>query len=196
MDSFFFGAKILNSLEQSPHETLAEAVILDFLYSNQPQQLEESVACTSRLQQLKNKDHQFWISLLQQVLLDSPYVCLIGKPSAALGEKLAHDEKERVQLQIEKLGCQGLEKLKEQLQRSVELNEMPVPPGLIQTLPIPEPNNIPLFELSTIRNGKLITSPLSSERGGVEKSSSLMIHMELDSPDTPIPLNIQFDGTQ
>lgn len=45
-----------------------------------------------------------WISLLRKFVLDNPYVAVVGKPSAALGESMRSEEEARIDEQRKRLG--------------------------------------------------------------------------------------------
>ena len=49
---------------------------------------------------------------------------VLGRPSAELAEKLAEDEKNRIEVQRLKLGDEGLKNKKETLEAAIEQNEV------------------------------------------------------------------------
>ena len=73
---------------------------------------------------MKSEPVSFWLDLLKEVTLDQPYVFIAGKPSVKKKEDLAAMEKERIQLQQENLGPEGLAQKKWDLERAMEANEV------------------------------------------------------------------------
>lgn len=74
--------------------------------------------------------------LCDRYLVDEPSITVIGKPSAALAEKLAKEAKEHLAATKEKLGEAGLKKKGEELDEAQKENDRPIPDEMITDFPI------------------------------------------------------------
>ena len=144
--------QLLSTLESCPHMAVASAVIGDFLYGNKKEDLEIRLKEIPVLDDYASKDSGFWIDILTKWFIGTNYVCIIGKPSPDLKEKMAQEEKDRVAKQRETLGSDGLTKKADLLNDSKATNEIKPPPEMLSKIPIPSTENIQFFSIQRFNN--------------------------------------------
>ena len=83
-----------------------------------------------------------WQQFFRHWIADAPRITILGKPSAALAEKIKVDEEARVAEQIRRLGEEGLKKLERRLQDAQEQNDIEIPKGLLESFKIPGTDTI------------------------------------------------------
>ena len=66
----------------------------------------------------------YWLTLLNKYFVNAPVVVSKGIPSIKKKMEMAKNEKERIAKQIEKLGKEGLEKMKKELEEAIAENEV------------------------------------------------------------------------
>jgi Zn-dependent M16 (insulinase) family peptidase len=143
--------RILSSLEGDAHGVLAMDFISSFLYAEREAggdgleagQIQSHMNSIARYDALPQNadDEQWWRDLIQRTLLDprvvEGMVCVVGKPSEALGEELQQKDEKRVEVQAEALGGEGKAKKQEELDAAIEFNEAEIDPTVIDSVPIP-----------------------------------------------------------
>lgn len=145
---------ILNQIESTPHDTLANYVIMDFLYGDTVQDLQSRVNQIPVLMGLLKKDKQFWLQLLKKYMIDNKAVCIIGEPSAALLKRISDAEGQRIQRQREVLGKDGLQWRAETLEKAIETNDREPPRDLILAMEVPPFSTINFHSLTRACNAE------------------------------------------
>jgi Zn-dependent M16 (insulinase) family peptidase len=64
------------------------------------------------------------------------HISIIGKPSAALSEKIDKDEKDRLTKRKEELGEEKLKELEQDLEKAKKESDTPPPPEMIKDFPL------------------------------------------------------------
>lgn len=77
----------------------------------------------------------------RRYLVNEPSITVIGRPSAALAEKIARQTKEHLAQTKEKLGEAGLKKKAEELEVAQKDNDRPIPAEMITDFPISDVSN-------------------------------------------------------
>ena len=124
-----------------------------------------------------------WANFMKEWLADAKRITILGKPSAALAESLRVEEERRVASQVEKLGETGLKKLKDKLQEAKDLNERPIPEGMLEKYAIPPTDTIPFVFTTPARSG------LARELGTLNNH----IQQVIDAESSDLALFIQFE---
>ncbi|XP_050051775.1 uncharacterized protein C05D11.1-like [Dermacentor andersoni] len=139
--------RILNQVESSPHESIANTVIMDFLYGDTLEDLRNRVNQIPIFMSLLKKDKHFWVNLLKKYMVDNKAICVIGEPSPHLMGKMSDAESQRIQRQRETLGDEGLQKRAEALEKAIEANEKEPPKEMILAVEVPPVSTISFHSL-------------------------------------------------
>eukprot|EP00112_Aurelia_sp_Birch-Aquarium-sp1_P017903 Seg42.13_Seg42.8 transcript_id=Seg42.13_Seg42.8/GoldUCD/mRNA.D3Y31 product="putative protein C05D11.1" protein_id=Seg42.13_Seg42.8/GoldUCD/D3Y31 len=142
----------LDKLEDSPHDTMAQGIIGDFLYSTAPEQLKEYMNDLPRLEKLKKESSEFWVALLKEYLINRPKIVIIGDPSEKMMKDMAEEEKQRIAEQRKELGEDGLSEKEEALENATDDNEEEPPANLVGSMKVPSTDSIPFHSIRTITN--------------------------------------------
>ena len=68
-----------NRFENYPHDTFADAIVGDFLYSSQPDDLQERLNTIQLLEKLRQEPVDYWLSFLKKFFIVSPSVVVSRK---------------------------------------------------------------------------------------------------------------------
>lgn len=142
----------MNSVEDSPHDTLAFLSIGDFLYSTKNGTMQEYVDKINHLKTLKEEKNDFWINLMKKYLIGQKLVIVIGDPSEEKMETMGKDEKQRVKRQAEQLGEGGLAKKKKILDNAIKENSVEPPIELVTKLKVPSTDSITFHSIESFSN--------------------------------------------
>lgn len=102
----------------------------------------------------------YWLSLLKNYFVDNKLIALEAYPSIEEQQRLASEEKQRIEEQIKRLGEQGLKKKELELEKAVEYNERPPPNSMLTCLPIPSLNSITFHNIVRYRTDLAETSQI------------------------------------
>eukprot|EP00795_Rhopilema_esculentum_P010837 gene10837-19653_t len=192
----------LDKLEDNPHDTMAQGLIGDFLYSNKPEQLKEYLNDLPRLEQLNKEPEQFWIDLLKKYLIDRPKVVIIGNPSEKKMKEMAEEEKQRIEEQRKLLGEDGLSEKEDELENATDENEVEPPPNLVSSMKVPSTDSIPFHAIRTATNTrKTENSPAKVPKFHVseipfafqlDNIKSLFLQMSVVFNTSAIPQDLRF----
>jgi Zn-dependent M16 (insulinase) family peptidase len=177
--------KHFNAIENSPHGEYSTALIANFLYGRNANDLEESLNPTGTLELLQQQDAQFWSSLIKKYLLDTPHVCVKSNPSEEMGEKLEKAEKDRIKKRKKELGPTRMKALIEDLKKAEAKNAIAIPDELLSNFSVPDVNQVHFFDTTTSRND------LRHEQR--ESNSKLTKYVNFEQYQ--VPFFIQFDRT-
>ncbi|KAK4156343.1 Presequence protease 1, chloroplastic/mitochondrial [Chaetomidium leptoderma] len=125
-----------------------------------------------------------WRDFLKKWISDAHHVSILGKPSMKLAKTLKANEEARLAKRREKLGKEGLEQLKEKLEKAKKNNEKLIPPEVLDQWPVPGTSSIHLIESATARSGK------ARSLGVLDNSAQKVI----DAAPPGLPLFVQFEG--
>lgn len=159
--------RILNQIESSPHDMIANYAIMDFLYGDTVQDLRSKVNQISIFMSLLKRDRQFWLYRLKKYMLDNKAVCIIGEPSPTLLKQMTDVENQRIQRQRAALGTDGLQKCAEALERAIEANERDPPKEMILAVQVPSTSTISFHGLTRACNAQSDKGILSFSLHGI-----------------------------
>lgn len=125
------------------------------------------------------------ILLQSRYLVDEPSITVIGKPSAALAEKLAQESKERLAGTKEKLGEAGLKKKGEELDVAQEENDRPIPAEMITDFPISDVSHIGHCEDYEPADIGMQSYRLRRSIGFQSRGKSVLYRIQVDIAYTP-----------
>lgn len=63
-----------NRFENYPHDTFADAIVGDFLYSSKPEDLQARLNTIQDLEKLQHESVDYWLALLKKYFISSPSV--------------------------------------------------------------------------------------------------------------------------
>lgn len=146
--------RILNQVECSPHESVANSVIMDFLYGDTIEDLRNRVNQIPIFVGLLKRNKQFWMQLLKKYIVDNKAICVIGEPSPEMLKELTEAQNLRVQRQREILGEEGLAKRADALEKAIEANEREPPKEMILAVQVPPISTISFHTLQRACNAQ------------------------------------------
>ena len=113
-------------------------------------ELEASLSYSDFLSSLlANPDPSLFVNLLRQFFVEgcqTQLFTVIATPSAAAAERVAAAERELVESRVKTLGEKGLKAAEIEQETAQEVNDKRIPDELIQNVPIPAVNAVPLHD--------------------------------------------------
>ena len=177
----------LKSGAESSDTFFSDSVIADYLYGNRDgSTLEEDVHAMEIMDELMKWSDDEWRHWLRAWFSDAHHVSILGKPSAALSEKLKSDEKTRIADRKQTIGESGLRDLAKQLEQATEENEQPVPTDIFDHFPVPSTDSIRFINTTSARYG--------TARG--DKPLDNPVQKMIDAEHSDLPLFIHFEDVQ
>ncbi|RKO85204.1 hypothetical protein BDK51DRAFT_14308, partial [Blyttiomyces helicus] len=150
--------KILESLEDYPHESLESYLLPDIIRHRfaASSSLGDTLAqgggpvigtrgkMLEILDQLAERPVAFWVDLARTWLLERPMVEVLMVPDRKAADENSRREHEAQKARVDELGEEGLRKLKEEVDRAVKENEINVPQDLLDAMPpVPDVTRAP-----------------------------------------------------
>jgi Zn-dependent M16 (insulinase) family peptidase len=87
------------------------------------------------LRELHVEPVEFWLTLLQEQLLEAPFATVLMIPDRALATQLAEEEQRQLERRITEFAPEGLERLGTEVQKALEENQVRLSPAMIQQMP-------------------------------------------------------------
>ncbi|KAJ0181723.1 hypothetical protein K1T71_002445 [Dendrolimus kikuchii] len=140
------------SLESDPHHAVAFRCIGDALYSQNEKDFIERMNPQLGLHALLKEPSDYWLGLLQKFFTDD-VITVIGSPSIELQNKMAEEEKMRIEEQRAQLGESGLIEKAKKLEEAMEFNERPPPEGTLASVRVPSCDNLKCHSIHTWSTG-------------------------------------------
>ncbi|KAI9478470.1 MAG: Metalloenzyme, LuxS/M16 peptidase-like protein [Benjaminiella poitrasii] len=183
--------KILDEYETRATYMIALPAITASLYGNfGSNDFINALQQAKYLDTLANFTKDDWLHLLRQIYIDTTHTALIGKPSLKMAERLAEEEKLRIDAQRACLGEEGLKMLAAQLAHANRINEAQIPSRIMEGFPIPSVSSISSIEVVTA------TNPYHRPLDVLETTDNLVqMHINSDGHMRDIPYFIQYDHT-
>ncbi|XP_023020385.2 uncharacterized protein C05D11.1 isoform X1 [Leptinotarsa decemlineata] len=147
-----FKLESLSNLENSPHQTIAFMIIGHMLYGSTEQDLQQRINPLTDLTKLLKEPQSFWLDILRKYLVENEYVAIQCVPSKEEQQKMAKEEKERVENQISSLTEEGLQKKGELLERAIEFNDREPPVEMLTSVAIPSFGSIRFHNIERFRS--------------------------------------------
>ncbi|WWC71010.1 uncharacterized protein I206_104963 [Kwoniella pini CBS 10737] len=171
--------KLLDYMESRATDVLADAVIGDFLYGDKDgKDLPTAFEDLHDYEILESWKAEDWTSLLDQYYASASSITVIGKPSAALSEKIEKDEKERVEKRKAELGEEKLKELERKVEEAKKQSDVPPPSEMISNFPITDPAGISWVPVDTAINNAKVQN-LKVDPGLLQK------HVDADAAELP-----------
>lgn len=123
-------------------------------------QLEQRVNPLDDLNQLIKEPKSFWIGILEKYFVKNNFVSIECYPSKEEQQKMAKDEKERIEKQRQELGDEGLRKQKEILEKAIEFNDREPPIEMLTSVAIPNIDSIKFHNIKRYRTDSEQDKPL------------------------------------
>lgn len=105
-------------------------------------QLNQRVNPLPDLEKMQKEPKSYWLQLLHKYFVSSNSIAIQGIPSIEEHEKMAKEEKERIEEQIKRLGKEGLKEKEKLVQSAVEHNDREAPESMLTSVPIPSIESI------------------------------------------------------
>jgi Zn-dependent M16 (insulinase) family peptidase len=131
----------------------SDHIIADFLYGVRDGSTMETIASLEEYRKLSEWDQERWRTFIKNNISHANHVSILGKPSAALSEKLKADEAARIEKQKQDLGPEGLKKMQEKLDNAKAENDREIPKGLLAQFKVPCTESIHFVNTSSARSG-------------------------------------------
>jgi Zn-dependent M16 (insulinase) family peptidase len=132
----------------------ADFIIADYLYGKRDgSTLQEAATLAQYEKVLSGWTQDQWRTYIKTYISDAPHVSILGKPSAALSEKLKSDEAARIEEQKKKLGPEGLKKAQDHLDMAMAENDREIPSQLLGKFKVPPTESIHFVTTSSARIG-------------------------------------------
>ena len=112
-------------------------------------------------------------------------IVVLGKPSAAVAERIEKEEKTRIAKQKKALGPEGLARKAKELEEAKAEHDKPIPTEILKSFPVPDVKSISWISVQSVQqagNGR-------KSRAGVENDVSR--HVNADG--TSLPFFVQYD---
>ena len=78
----------MSQMENSPHDAVAFIAIGDMLYGNSTEDLRVRLNSVEEFDKMKQEPNQFWLGLIDSILLKGPRILVMGVPSIKLQEDM------------------------------------------------------------------------------------------------------------
>lgn len=137
----------LSGLEISPHSAVANLLITQMLYGHTEEDLKQRINPLEDLDKMNEEPKDYWVQLLSKWFVNNTVVSIQGVPSTEEQQRMAAEEKARIESQIERLTTAGLAEKEEQLEKAIEFNETPPPDSMLTCVPIPSVKSINFHEV-------------------------------------------------
>ncbi|XP_050309780.1 uncharacterized protein C05D11.1-like [Anthonomus grandis grandis] len=186
----------ISNIENSPHQSIAFMIIGHMLYGNSKKDLEQRVNPLEDLTKLAVEPKHFWLEILDKYFVSNKYVSVECYPSKEEQQKMAKEEKERVEKQRLTLGEAGLKEKKEILEKAIEHNDKEPPAEMLTSVPIPSIKSIKFHNIVRYSSGEKVNAQVDLSKTPVFtyfddlKTSFVHIYALLDTSDVPEDLRI------
>ncbi|GAB1314124.1 Peptidase M16 inactive domain-containing protein [Madurella fahalii] len=161
----------------------ATNIITDYLFGKRDGSTLKDLETLSEYDVLDTWTDEQWREFLRKWISDAHHISILGKPSMELANTLKANEEARIAKRKEELGKEGLEALREKLERAKKNNEKPIPPEVLDRWPVPGTSSIHFIESATARSGK------ARGLGVLENAAQKAV----DSAPQGLPLFLQFE---
>ncbi len=172
---------------ESTANAFTEPILRDFLFGNRDgSTLQRDLESLKLYDMLETWTDIQWRNKIRLWLSAAYHVTILGKPSAALSERLKSEEKSRVEVRKKELGDEGLKRLDKKLAEAKAENDRDIPQGLLEPFEVPSTKSIHFIDTMTARSG-------AARKMGTLKNP---IQTIVDRERSELPLFIHFEHIQ
>ncbi|KZV65225.1 hypothetical protein PENSPDRAFT_587192 [Peniophora sp. CONT] len=185
--------QVRSRLESSGGDIYSQAIISDFLYGNPDGSDIGPFLNEFRLNdELRKWTSQAWAALLTKYFVTDKRVVVIGKPSAAMAERIKLEEKDRIAKQRETLGEEGIAKAVKKLEAAKAEHERPIPTEILTSFPIPDVASISWIPVQSVQAPGVGREACKFPSGS--PADALIAHLSADGQE--LPFFVQYDHVQ
>lgn len=138
----------LSNLEISPHSSVANLLINQMLFGHSEEDLKQRINPLADLEKMDQEPKEYWVQLLSKWFVNNVVVSIQGVPSTEEQQRMAAEEKSRIEAQIELLTETGVAQKAEELEKAIEFNDRPPPDSMLRCVPIPSVKSINFHEVT------------------------------------------------
>ncbi|KAJ3514376.1 hypothetical protein NLJ89_g2417 [Agrocybe chaxingu] len=183
--------QLRSRLESAKGDTFSGTIISDFLYGPEDgSELHASMDEITYFNILKTWTSDQWAALLSKYYIDQPSIVIIGKPSAALAEKLEKDEKARIAAQVERLGPEGLKNAEAELEAAKAQHGEKIPDEILTSFPVPDVKSISWIPVQSVQE------PGKGRKATFSPSTTEPLYKHIESDGQPLPFFVEFDHVE
>ena len=175
----------LKSSSENGATFFTESIISDFLFGNDSTL--RNIADLHEYDMLESWTDVQWRQFLKTWISDAHHITILGRPSAAMSEKIKADEETRVAARKEKLGERGLKELEDKLAAAKAENDREIPRKMLEKYKVPDTSSIHFIKTTTARSG-LARNHRIMEANPIQK----LIDQDLSN----LPLFLHFEHVQ
>lgn len=171
-------------LETSPHDTIADFIIGDLLYGQTCRDLDTRLNKKDWYQHLLTKTANCWVGLIQTYFIEGHSVVIRGVPSVEERIRLEEEEKLRIESRRQQIGEEGLKMWQDRVEKAKETNEIPPPPEMLQSVPVPGTDSINFHLLQAYSNHEDSRAHTTTEKSPASvpmQLSDLPVKFQLDN---------------
>ncbi|KZV77044.1 hypothetical protein PENSPDRAFT_645781 [Peniophora sp. CONT] len=185
--------QVRSRLESSGGDNFSQAIISDFLYGAPDGSDIEPVLNEVRLNnELRKWTSQQWADLLTKYFVTPERVVVIGKPSAAMAERIESEEKDRIAKQRETLGEKGIAEAVKKLEAAKAEHERPIPTEILTSFPVPDVASISWIPVQSVQAPGTGREACKFPSGS--PADALAAHLSADGKE--LPFFVQYDHVQ
>lgn len=176
--------QLLESIETDAAEVLSQTILTDAIFGHEDgSDLGTSLKSMQHYNVLDTWTSAEWSSLLAKYYVDARAITIIGRPSAALADRLEQEEKARVAATVARLGPAGLAQLAKEVEDAQAENDQPVPSEVIRQFAVPDVNGIEWIQVDSAQSQGVAQAQTGTK-------NRVQDHVNADA--TELPLFVQF----
>ena len=168
-------------------QSFTDSIIKDFLFGDRDgSSLQKDLSSLKGFDTLESWQDDQWRHYIKEWFSEAHHVTILGKPSAALSERLKSEETARIAARKKDLGEKGLKQLQDRLAAATAENDKEIPRHLIEDFRVPSTESIHFVDTVTARSGA------ARELGYLDNAMQRII----DEEKSDLPLFIHFEHIQ
>ncbi|XP_018058136.1 PREDICTED: uncharacterized protein C05D11.1-like [Atta colombica] len=133
--------KILNDLENNPHNTIANGLFKHMLYGKALKELNHRLNIIHYLKILENESKSYWFNLYKKYFVETPMVVVKGTPSREMLKIFSGEERKRKIDRMREFGMLGLARNDILLSQAISENSH-IPDEVLESIPVPDIDSI------------------------------------------------------
>ncbi|KAI4464378.1 presequence protease [Holotrichia oblita] len=142
----------LSNMENNPHHAVAFMIIGHMLYGNTKEDLQQRINPLIDYEKMTKETKSYWVNLLDKYFVKNESISIEGYPSVEEQQRMAAEEKDRIEKQVQALDVEGLKQKSIELQNAIEYNERPPPDSMLTSVNIPSLKSINFHNIIRYRS--------------------------------------------